>query len=181
MKMYVANLTRQRVEFAYRVRGSTGVRTQNIGIGQQIKISGDLDMGDIEYIVGQHRKYGMIESKEIKNQRNYTGLAYSVDTPVAAKGIEMALHTNTVVLLDRGKENRQRVALAANKRLEENLLESGIPGNLDHMDVTIVEEEHRKPTGEEGPAVGEALRIARTQDQAPQGRGRGRGGRRAVG
>jgi len=173
MKLYIANLTRQNVEFAYRLPESTGVRTQHIPIGAQIRISGELSNADVDSIIEQHRKYGMIPAEEIKNKKGFAGLAYSVDKSVAAAGIEMALHSNTTVLLDRGKANRERVAVAANNMLERSLTESGIPGNLDHTDVTIVEDDRKNPTGEEGAPVAEALRVTRDESEPPRGRRKG--------
>lgn len=145
MKLFIANLTKQHQGFTYRVLESEGVRTQHIPVGQQIQISGDLSQPDIDYIIRQHERYGLVRADEIDRKKPFVGLCYSVDKPVREAVIHRGVEHNTDILVDRGREIRQETAIATNNRIEHDLGENqDVNASLRKLDVSVVEEE---PTG----------------------------------
>lgn len=177
MHLYIGNASRQNVAFMYRVLESTGIRTQHIPIGSQVKISGDLSSDEIEYIVGQHRKYGLTPADEIDRKREFVGTVYSVGKPIPYNKIMDAMNRNIFVLVERGKQIRQEAAIAEAVKIENDLVQTGRPESLSSFEATIVEE---NPGGRNaGPAMSEGLRVTRNanpdgspKETAKTGRGR---------
>ena len=142
MKLYIANATKQHIDFMYRTMDSGAYRRQPIPIGQQIQISGDLTAEDVEMIVKHHSRYGMIPAEKVNNSRTFNGLCYSVDKPVKMDSIQNLIELNTDVLIQRGKQMRQEAALATSSFVEakmNNEFGDGAPG-LREMEMSVVEE-----------------------------------------
>jgi hypothetical protein len=165
--MYVSNTTKQNVSFLYRVPESSGVRNQEIPVGSQVALSGDLSREAIDYIIDQHAKYGMVEVSEIDRIKEFSGLCYSIDKPVPVGKIERLIHHNTGKLIELGKKIRQEAAMSGNSVLENDLDESGRPERLRNFEMSIVEENH--DDRDETPAIAEGVRVSRGADApAPQ-------------
>lgn len=180
MKLYIGNLTRQRVEFAYRVIGEAGgIRMQAIQIGRQIQVAGDLNQPQIDAIVEHHSKYGMIPVADIKRNKHFAGLCYSIDRPISADNIMLGLDLNIGVLVERGKAMRQEAAVAAHNNIEQHMDETQI-GNLQDFKVTVEQEERKGGAGEfDAPPVAEATRVTRRDNpDAPRDEPRRRIGKR---
>ena len=172
MRLYVANATKQNFDFMYRLPEVTGIRMQTIPIGGQVQITGELTTPQVDSIIAQHTKYGMVAVDEIDRSRNFTGLCYSIDKPVPVAKIMTAVRLNTNVLQERGRRMRQEAAVAENNRIEQTLIENDIPGTLNKLEVSVVEEKDRTD-GE--PMVAEGVRVTRNEpenEQAPPRRRR---------
>lgn len=179
-KLFIANCTKQRQDFVYRLPESPSVRRQTIEIGQQIQIAGDrtghLSQVDIDAIIDQHRVYGMIEAKE-RPPQNFIGLCYSIDRPVPATPIAGLIQHNEEVMLDLGRKARQDAALAMNDLAEKNIHEFGNDRDkVKEVEVTITEQ-----------AQGHSDRSAKLEEGTVVRRGeggdngaRGKRGRRAA-
>ena len=151
MKMYVANCTQQVQNFIYRLPETAGTRQQEIGIGSQIQISGDLNQKQIDAIVAQHSIYGMIRADEVDRTRAFVGICYAVDRKVDVDSIRRAAIHNQDVLQERGKQLRAEAAIAAHNKINEE-----DPGNpLKQLDVQITEEakDGKEPEVNEGVTV----------------------------
>lgn len=173
-KLYVANCTQQNQDFVYRVPDAVNsVRRQPIPIGGQILISGDLDEAAVNYIVSQHARYGLVRVDEIDRTKPFIGMCYDVDRPIPAKRIMIALEHNQDVLVGLGKKIREESAVALNNLVENNLQNSGLPGNVTNVEISAVEQETaRNPS----PSFAEGVRVRR--DAPPPSRGaRQRSGR----
>jgi hypothetical protein len=179
--LYIGNTTKQIHEFHYRVPEVEGVRIQQIPIGGQVLISGTLSTPQIDYIVKQHEKYGLVRADEVDRTRPFIGLCWS-DRPITAIKLERALRHNDDVLADRGREMRERGAIAEHNRLENNLAESGRPELLRGLEVSVQEEHPERRPSEDGPALAEGYSVSRDNPRgAPTPRpGRGGRGRRAA-
>jgi hypothetical protein len=153
MKLYVANCTAQAQDFMYRLPEATGCRMQRIEVGAQVQISGDLSQPDIDAIIEQHARYGMVDVASLDRTRPFIGVCYSVGTPVPISKIQYAIGHNRGVLLERGQQIRQESAVALNAQLEEQVP----PGTLNQLDISVVEE--RKDGGT--PEVNELTRVTR--------------------
>lgn len=123
-----------------------------IDIGGQIRISGDLTTPEIEAIVGQHRKYGMVEVGEIDRTKPFVGLCYSVDKPISVERIRNALVHNAEVLTEIGRARRQEAAIAVS-----NQLEAVTPG-LQALEMSFVEEQGKSGAS---PQIAEGVRVTR--------------------
>lgn len=174
MKMYVANCTQQVQDFIYRTIGSVTTRTQRIEIGSQVRLSGEFNTEDIDYIVSQHAKYGMVAASSIKNgpgSKKFVGVCYSVDKPVAVDSIQIAISLNTQVLIERGRETRQQAAVAVNNIIADQNT------SLETLELSVVEE----PKDGSEPKVAEGHRVTERENPdrsptppEPDRRGRGR-------
>lgn len=174
MKMYIANCTAQVHDFIYRVVESPALRTQKIEIYGQIVVSGNLTDKDVDFIVEQHARYGLIPVSEIDRTRPFIGMCYQVDKPIEVAKIRRAIEHNRDVLQERGVELRKEAAIAVNNKLEEQLTDgrgNPIGTALTALEMSVVEEnpgqlETHKP-------IAEGVRVSRTETPGPS-RGRRR-------
>lgn len=134
MKMYVANCTQQEQSFVYRVPEYPAPRQQLIRIGTQVQISGDLTQTEIDAIISQHRKYGLVEASDIDRTKPFVGLCYSIDKPVRETAIRGAIAHNRDVLAKRGEETRKEAAIAV-----ANAIEESNPGVLGALELSVEE------------------------------------------
>ena len=157
MKLYIANGTTQDHDFVYRLQGGPGARVQRIPVGQQIALAGDLDPNQIDQIISQHSKYGLVPAEKIDQTRPFAGLCYAVDKPVAATKIETLIRHNKDVLVERGKQIRQELAVASAKFSQEATAET--PALLNNFEITIQEETYNAQS--ETSQVAEGIRVAK--------------------
>ena len=179
MQLYVGNATKQIFDFMYRVPETTGVRTQRIGIGTQIKVSGsngtELNQKQVDSIVAQHEKYGMVRVSEIDRTKSFTGLCWD-EKPISVSKLMTAIEHNTKVLIERGKKIREDTAVSGAAVLENSLLESGRPEALRETDVSFVEQNH-DDTSPAAP-ISEGVIVKREDSAPPRQSGRRAAARR---
>jgi hypothetical protein len=170
MKMFVANATKQVVNFMYRVPETLSLRSQDIAIGSQVQLSGDLDQAAIDYVIEQHARYGMVAADEVNRAREFTGLCYSIDKPVKMEKIETLIYHNVDKLVEFGKQMRQEAALSAGGTLDQALDDADAPSDaipkVRNFEMSVVEENH--DDRDERPAVAEGIRVTRDEGQQPQ-------------
>lgn len=178
--VYVGNPTRQPVTFMYRKLEHHQVLRQDIPMGGQIKIAGDLSPEDITYIVKQYQKYGIVRADEMDSQRKFVGLCYSLDRPISMIRLERQMQKNHYVLADRGKETRRLAAIAESNRMENAVIESGLPERLTTFEATIVEHNHDDRSGV--APISEGIRVTRNAhpDGSPKAPAKARGRRKAA-
>ena len=169
MKLYIANCTQQDHNFVYRMLGQNGVRQQMIGVGRQVKLSGDLTTEEIEYVVNQHRRYGMIANSELSGKRRgFNALVYSIDKPVQVDDMALIVEFNREALDEQGRQMRKEAAIAVSNAIEQNT------NTLSALELSVTEEEKPGHT----PSVNEGLRVTREepdgQPTQPGGRNRRR-------
>lgn len=176
MDLYIANATKQIIQFVYRVPEETGQRIQFIQIGRQVKLSGSLNPEQVQSIIAQHRPYGMVEAGEAARNKEFKGLCFSIDKPVRAPDIEKLVYSNNEVLEARGKQIREESGLASNRILEDSLQETGRDEILRNLHVEIEEvgaerninEHYTMSRDADGPRTQSSKPIR----QAARGRGR---------
>jgi len=177
MDLYIGNSTKQRQQFCYRVPEETGLRVQDIEIGTQVKISGDLSTQQIDAIIQQHRAYGLVPAAEAGKVKGFTGLCYSVGRPIQSATLELAIDANQRVLEARGKKLREEAAIAVSNGMEQTLGEMGTGANLREVEMSAVEEEPKGGYRDDAP-FGEGVRVtredARTTSQRRNRRGKSR-------
>jgi hypothetical protein len=176
MRLYIANCTQQVQTFMYRTPEesgamSGGVRVQPIEIGNQIIIPGDLNQIQIDSIVSQHRKYGLIAVDEVDRNKAFAGLCYSIDKPVSISKLLYVIQNNKKLMDERGRKTRLEAAIAVNQQVETNMSDQ-----LKKLEIEVKEE--KSGSGPEHEPVNEALRVTRSEDPTPapkQSRGRRNG------
>lgn len=159
MKLYVANGTAQYQDFLYRMPEQPMPRMQRIGIGEQIQISGDLSRLEIDNIVNQHTRYGLVEEVEVDRTKPFVGMCYSIDKPVKLDSISQMVGHNREVLEDRGRVIRQESAIATS-----SVLETETPG-LQALEMSVTEVMKDGST----PSISEGTRVTRREsaNEAP--------------
>lgn len=167
MKMYVANATKQKIDFAYRLPEINGARVQQIPIGGQIQLTGELNQLQVDSIIEQFGKYGMISVDEVDRSKAFTGLCYSIDKFVPVSKIMQAVRVNESVLQERGQLIRKESAIAENNRIEQIMQESGIPGELRKLELTVQEEKAR----DDGDQFSEGVKVTRNEPESLPARG----------
>lgn len=168
MRMYIANGTKQVINFLYRLPEQNGVRSQNIPIGGQIALSDDLRREDIDYILSQHTRYGLLPVEEVKNPKTFVGMCYSIDKPVKIDSIEMLMTSNNDRLVERGREIRKEAAVASSAGIENEIAEKAPGGfNLRNMEMEIIEENPER--NQTTRPVAEGYRVSRDDEPSPSG------------
>lgn len=137
MKLYVANLTLQHQILLYRVPGHVGVHQQRIPIGGQVSVFGDLSSEQIEGIIAQHAKYGLVKFDEIDRFKGHAVYCWRVGSPVNVERVKRMMAHNHSVLHQRGELIRKQAAVTANHVIENPAEEVHIA--LKNMEVEIVE------------------------------------------
>ena len=123
-RLYIANITQQIHRFLYTVPETDGgLRTQDIQPGGQIEISDSENMNQtqLDAIIQQHARYGMINVKEIDRAKRFAGLCYSVGEKIPLKKLEIGLDHNFDVLTERGHETRKMNAVAISNTVEDHI------------------------------------------------------------
>lgn len=174
MRMFVANASRHIQNFQYRVPENPQVRQQNIPIGGQIQISGDINIKDVEAIIKQHEKYGLISVDEIASTTKLASLCYQLDKPIHPSKIEHLSNRNIGVLQDRGHEQRKNAAIVLATQLGAGMKEQGM--DMESVEVKLTEDDghlardRRSKTGDD--------RMEETTVITPENKPRQEGSRR---
>ena len=161
MRMYIANGTHQNVDFQYRIPEARSYRQQNIPIGGQVRISGELSSPEIELIIQFHEKYNIKNVSDFHNHSStFIPYIYSVDEPIPASKIAELVEQNRKVLEENGRKQRIEAALATTANIEEN------SGQIKNLEMTV---EEIAPKDRDAVFPTEAIRITRDRDKgAPQ-------------
>jgi hypothetical protein len=157
-KMYVLNCTRQNQEFWYRLPESTKLLHQMIPIGGQIQVAGDLTTFDIDSIVEQHSRYGMVSYSEIDRAKPFVGYCYQLDKRFnnVADALQRGLDHNDRVLDALGKQMREEAAIAVNQSIEGQRA----PARLTELELTVEEE------GDDG-TFHQGIRVTKDNSSPP--------------
>ena len=170
MRMYIANCTKQNHVFTYRVPDSEETlsrpRALEIKAGSQIRLPDDLNQSQIDAIVEQYARYGMVELKEIDRKKDFAGLCYNIDCSVNIDTIRVGLSHNDQVLRELGAKMRQEAGVAAFQKAEQIADEAGI--GLNSVELSVVEDNPDKnDSTREGDPVAEGVRVNRNEEPGP--------------
>lgn len=177
-ELYIGNVSKQICQFAYRALEKSGVVIQPIPIGGQVRIAPNgskvnLTTPEIDYIIGQHRKYGIASVDELdKNRSPFSGLCYSIDKPISAEKLRRAMQKQEEALNELGSQMRKEAALAVNSQIEGQI---GRP--LRQLEMSFEEVEPQGGYANDIDHVSEGVRV--TRDELPTVDSNGRGRRRA--
>ena len=108
-KLYIANTSRQRYNFLYRIPEDRDVKRVNIEpLHQAMVFEGRPD--DVEYIIQQHRIYGLQRSTDLTKPKGFVGICYNLDAPITLDKLVSVDENNYKALTERGKESREKLA-----------------------------------------------------------------------
>lgn len=142
--LYVANSTKQQHNFNYRLPEKDKLFMQKIETGSQIAIK--LEKHEITWVLDQHSKYGLVNVKEVKPKQSYSGLCYSIDSPIPEKLILNAFSVKDDAITDRSLEHRKNTAAMIEKSISEQAREMGIEAGSTQIEI---EEEKTGPADNE--------------------------------
>lgn len=131
----------------------------HIAIGGQVRIGGDLTTPEIQYIVDQHARYGMVAVDQIDRTKPYFGLCYAIDKPISVEKVRTAITHNAAVLMDEGRHRREEMAIAINNQIEDN------NPHLQQLDLRIQEEANKHGST---PEFDEAITVTRRKGKDGQ-------------
>lgn len=109
---FIANCTKQNLQFVYRLPEHKRPITQIVPYGQQKKLGQDMSQLDIDSIRAQWDKYGLIELQELESHRHkFQGFLISFNKPVSADKLKLAAKYREAVLNTTGREFRKSSAV----------------------------------------------------------------------
>lgn len=136
MQIFIANITKQAHDFIYRRREINRLVTRPISAGGQIMI--DTDKDEIDFIIQQSQPYGMVHHKDIRNGKNFNGLAYNFDKPLNIDAIKAGIQHNDEVMEAVALEARQNAAVATDSSLQDIARNGGSKVSGFEVEVTEV-------------------------------------------
>lgn len=166
--LHIANCTKQKHDFIYRVPEERSTRKQQIQPGSQIVVyQAGAPLEILTSIVEQHLPYGLVDVTEIDRRKPFVGMCFSWDKPIRVEKIMYADEHNAGVLNEQSLEARKLSAAALH-----NAIESVTQGTarLESLELEVVEQNGHHEAG-----LNENVIVSRAgQPEAPRGRGRPR-------
>jgi hypothetical protein len=176
MYLYVANATKQILQFTYRIPERRAPITQPVQIGGQTRLSIDLSQPDIDAILEHWGRYGLIPVSELDRVKEFQGYLYAIGKPISGAVIKKAAVIREAVLLRQGHAQREEAAIEMVNTIER---QPGVtPAN--QYEVSVVEEEPRGGYDPNQTHVAEGFRITRERPGMPEPPTPLRGRRRAA-
>jgi hypothetical protein len=162
-ELYIGNFSKQIHQFAYRSIERAGTIFQTIPIGGQIRIAPngsktDLTTPEIDYILDQHRRYGIIPVEDIGDINAFSGLCYSIGKQISVEKLHRAMKKKDEALIAYGKRTREEAALAVNSQIEES-----IGGPLRELEMSFAEIEPKAGYDDNIDHVAEGVRVTRKE------------------
>lgn len=170
-ELYIGNISKQIYQFAYRSLERPGVIYQTIPIGGQIRVSpngskAELTTPEIDYILDQHKTYGLIAIEELDSITSLTGLCYGIGKALTAEKLHRAMRKKEESLIESGRKIRKEAAVAVNSQIEDS-----IGGHLQQLEMSFTEEEPRAGFTDDTDHVAEGVRVTRLEtDQGRRAR-----------
>ena len=165
--LYVANCSKQRLDFIYRVPEKEGTRRQMIPPGGQERIyQAGMQPEVLDAIVSQHERYGMVRASEIDRRKPFVGLCYEIDKPIRVEKIMYADEHNAGVLTEISAEARKLSAAALHDAIERG---AGQSAQLNSVGFEIVEQ-----NGKTEPGMNEIVSVTRDPSRSANTPRRGR-------
>ncbi|HHZ9505478.1 hypothetical protein [Citrobacter portucalensis] len=150
MKLFIANTTKQRHIFTFRVLETGRLRQIPIEPGSQMIVL-DGSTEEIEAVIQHHQVYGLVDSTKIDQSQQFVGVCYSIDKPVSANIIEKTIRDNDDHLT-RNAHDRRQASVAA---LDNSLRQSGT-GYDGEMEFSAEQAKGRDET-DDTPTVNEKI------------------------
>jgi hypothetical protein len=176
-KLYIANTLKQTQIIFYRMdidpdggpnalrRFQPAKQSPAIPKGRQIVLGGDLELHQIDNIVTQLSRVGLVAEKDVGRLSGSVPYIFNIDQPVRAESIRQVLAHNAGVLIGQGKTRREAAAIAARASLESQAQEARIEPQL--YEASIEQEEVSE---NDEKSIDEGYRVAKTVSDVPEAR-----------
>jgi hypothetical protein len=159
VKIFIGNGSMQTHQFGWRVRGQAKLRWLTIRPLSQSVLSDDFaTQEDVDYVVKQHEKYGMLPMSEVHaptRRHSYMRLVYSVDGFIPEATLEAMQAYNHRYKLREGEATRREAAIVSNDQVLRQLdvaRQDGLVAEASNVEITVQEERtarsEDKPTSE---------------------------------
>ena len=174
-KLYIANTLKQAQIVFYRMEfdsdgGPNAMRrfqpakqSPTIPKGRQIVLGGDLALPQIENIVAQLTRVGLVAEKDINRLAGLVPYLYNIDQPVRAESIRRVLDHNSGVLVGQGRVRREAAAIAASASLESEAQQAQISPTLYEASI-----ETEEPGENDVGTVDEGYRVEKSITSIPE-------------
>ena len=163
--LFVANCTMQEHLFIYQLAEATRESMVTIPPGGQRRIAGIQSPIDIDQIIAHHSRYGMRSVVEVGKTAQEVPLIYSLDKPISSLRITEQMTLNQGVLGRRGAEFRRAAAIQTHDWVEKKLQDMRLPGEVDEVEMAVVEEERGRNASDDIRPVSDSTRVSRRFDQ----------------
>jgi hypothetical protein len=160
--MFVANATKQNFIFLYRASGRGTPTAQEIPMGTQIKVSGDLTPDDVEGIILQHERFGFMKADAFDSPR-FGGILYNVGSPIPEARIKKAILKYQAIQDDKGKVIRKEGAIAVSNVIEREIIgEDNNAMKLTNLEMSVEEDPPKEGSKEGHPDLfSEGIQVLR--------------------
>lgn len=162
MTLYVANLSRNVLEFTYRIAGENRYFTTKIMPFTQESVYPGGTADEHAFIVEQNARYGLIPVSDIDRTKRFIGMCYQYDKPIQPDKMMPVAQHNEDALNREALESRKIAAIAMDEALARTAQESGVKFN--GLEVDLEEQEQK----------GAQQQVNETIAVETQGRRRGR-------
>jgi len=163
--LYVANASKQKHDFIYRIPEETSIRRQQIPAGGQITVYQPNASAEVlAAIIDQHSRYGLMDIAEIDRRKPFVGLCYRFDKPIQVEKIMQADEHNAGVLQRESQEARKLSAAALHNAID-RATEGAV--KLESLELEVVEQ-----NGSTEPGLNETVTVTRDGGDPPPRRGR---------
>lgn len=165
--LYIANASKQRHDFIYRIPEESAPRRQQIPAGGQIVVyQPNASMEVLSVIVDQHLRYGLMDVAEIDRRKPFIGLCYRFDKPINVEKIMQADEHNSDVLDEQSLDARKLSAAALHGAITEA---TGGAANIESLELEVVQQ-----NGAGQPGLNERVIVSRPEEPPRPSRGRPR-------
>ena len=123
-KLYIANTSRQKLNFLFRLPEEPDVKRYSIQPGHQalvLESSSDI----VDYVIQQHKIYGIKTVAEVKGKKSFTGTCYSIDKPITVDNFMVVDEENQIALTEKGRLTRENVATYAQASIANMVRQGG--------------------------------------------------------
>ena len=164
MDLYIGNGTKQILQFEFRLKGS-GKVSRRIGPGQQTGFR-DLKPEQVDEIIAQHERYGMIPADKVRDATAKTDYIYQIDKPINPSILDELDKRNSGVLIIRGREIRKQLAVAIDKNVQNDLQRQNRDEQLRGFDLQVIE---KQPEGGYRTDIAQPVAERIEVDHSPPG------------
>lgn len=160
MFMFVANCSRQKQIVNYRLPENPSPKSQEVPMGGQVRLGGDLTTPQFAAVVEQLSRYGMTDVDRLSDGNGMViPLVYS-RTPIPASTMRTVMQHNADILTSMGKEIRKRAAIATAETINEHM------DGLQELKMSVEEESQGSFTDRD--PLTEGLRVVRNEAPTPE-------------
>lgn len=168
MPLFVANISKQTHDLLFWIGENKSYFSQKIRPGEQVSVYPQGSRSDHEFIVEQHRQYGIKNINEIDRTKEFVGLCFQFDKSIPLDRLQSTFAHNDDVMMEASRSRRMEATLSMDDMLKKVSQETD--SKMSNFEVDI-EELSQKGVDKQ---VDETYIVDGPTDAAPARRGRPR-------